>query len=72
MIYSIALEVMCCLFLLLTGVFCVNYGRRLSVKLDWCRYRWQAFVVIGLCYLIGAYHLFFGILKTFYTLMDFV
>ena len=62
---GILLDIGCTLFFLATGMFCVNYGNRLRRKLDWCRYRWMAFVVVASTFIVGAWHLCLGALSLF-------
>lgn len=59
-------EYLCCLFLILSGLFIWGwvFARQ---RLPWKGRVWLKWLLLVLASFIGSWHLIFGILKTFYV-----
>lgn len=68
MIADFLYDLLCVLFLLLTGTFCLSWVK-LREDLPWRGRRSVKIVVQGLAVFIGFWNLLFGVLKLIYLIM---
>lgn len=68
MIADFLVDLLCVLFLLLTGVFCLSWVK-LRSDLPWRGRQWVKWTMQTLAVFIGFWNLLFGVLKLVYLLV---